>query len=118
MMQLDALRSLVCAALEDTKAVDIAELDVRGLTVVMDYMIVAGGTSNRHVKALADHLVEKAAEQGVKPIGLEGDNDAEWVLVDLGDIVVHIMLPDIRAFYNLEKLWDQDLAKSVDDNRR
>lgn len=112
-MQLDALRSLVTGALEDVKAVDITEIDVQGLTSVMDYMIIAGGTSGRHVKALADNLLEKAAGQGIKPLGVEGQREAEWVLVDLGDIVVHIMQADIRAFYNLEKLWDPNLVAAA-----
>ena len=112
-MQIEQLNKLVCNALEDIKALDIKVLDVREMTSMMDSMIVATGTSNRHVKSLADNVQEKAREQGIKPIGVEGEQEAEWVLVDLGDVVVHIMQPDIRAFYNLEKLWDRDLIESV-----
>jgi ribosome-associated protein len=112
-MQLDELSSLVQNALEDLKAVELKELDVRDLTSVTDLMFIVTGTSNRHVKALSDNLLEKAAAAGVKPLGVEGVRESEWVLVDFGDIVVHIMLPDVRATYNLEKLWDKDLLESV-----
>lgn len=112
-MQLEKLKQLVCSALEDIKALDIKVLDVQDMTSVMDLMVVATGTSNRHVKSLADNLVEKAKKQGVRPMGIEGEQQAEWVLVDLGDIVAHIMQPDIRATYNLETLWDRDLIESI-----
>jgi len=99
------LSELVVAALEDVKAVDIVKLDVSDLTTVTDYMIVASGTSNRHVKALADAVADKAREAGHKPAGIEGESGSEWVLLDLGDALVHVMLPSVREFYNLEKLW-------------
>lgn len=116
-MQLDELRSLVQNALEDLKAVELKVLDVRDLTSVTDLMIVVSGTSNRHVKALSDNLREKTSAVGVKPLGIEGVRESEWVLMDYGDIVVHIMLPHIRATYNLEKLWDKDLLESVASKR-
>ena len=100
------LTALVVAALDDLKAVDVKVLDVRELTSITDNMIIASGNSNRHVRALADSVVERAKKAGQKPFGVEGERSGEWVLVDLEDVVVHVMLPRIRAFYNLEKLWD------------
>ena len=99
------LCDLVVDALEEVKARDIVTLDVRKLTTVTDYMIVASGTSNRHVKALADAVAEKSKEAGHRPHGIEGENGSEWVLLDLLDALVHVMLPRVREFYNLEKLW-------------
>ena len=99
------LCTLVVDALDDIKAQDIVKLDVRDMTAVTDYMIVASGTSNRHVKALAENVAEKAKKAGCKPIGVEGEEGGEWVLRDLQDALVHVMLPKVREFYNLEKLW-------------
>jgi ribosome-associated protein len=99
------LSELVVAALEDVKAIDIVTLDVRNMTSVTDYMIVASGTSNRHVKALIENVAEKARAAGHRPIGIEGEEGGEWVLLDLQDALVHVMLPKVREFYNLEKLW-------------
>ena len=104
-MQLEALRKIVVDALEELKAQDIKVLDVRGIASFTDLMIVASGTSTRQVKALADKVIEKCALVGIRPLGVEGQREAEWVLVDLNDIVVHVMLPQTRDFYNLEKLW-------------
>lgn len=104
-MHIDALKTLVIDALEDLKAQDIAVLDVSRLTSVTDLMVVASGTSSRHVAALADNVVQAAKEQGIPPLGVEGENGADWVLVDLGNLVVHVMLPETRQLYDLERLW-------------
>lgn len=104
-MESEALKSLVLEALDDLKAVNPVELDVSGLTDVMDYLVVASGTSNRHVKSLADNVCMEAKKAGVRPLGVEGEQAAEWVLVDFGDVVVHVMLPATRDFYDLERLW-------------
>ncbi len=107
------LSELVVEALDDIKAQDVVKLDVRDMTTVTDYMIVASGTSNRHVKALVDNVAEKAREAGHKPIGVEGEDGGEWVLLDLQDALVHVMLPKVREFYNLEKLWSLGGAGDV-----
>lgn len=102
----EQLRDQMVAALEDMKAVDVRSLDVRGSTPLTDFMIIASGTSDRHVKALAHSVLDKAREAGVRPMGVEGEQEGEWVLVDLRDVVVHVMRPQVRDFYNLEKLWN------------
>lgn len=104
-MHIDTLKSLALDALEELKARDITQLDVSSLTEVTDLMLIASGTSTRHVAALAQNLVEKAKAAGLQPLGVEGGDNADWVLVDLGDIVVHIMLPEARTLYDLERLW-------------
>ncbi len=104
-MQSDRLRQLAVDALEDLKAVDILELDVRKLSNFTDYMIIASGRSARQVAALAENVVVKAKQAGEPPLGVEGMRAGEWVLVDLGDVVVHVMQPEVREFYQLEKLW-------------
>ena len=101
----EQLSALIVDALDDIKATDIVRLDVRNMTTVTDYMIVASGRSKRHVQALADNVAEKAREAGHRPIGIEGEEGGEWVLLDLQDALVHVMLPKVREFYNLEKLW-------------
>jgi ribosome-associated protein len=95
----------VVDALDDLKAVNTVTLDVSALTDVMDYMIITSGTSNRHVKSLASHVAVEAKKQGNAPLGMEGEDSGEWVLVDFGDVVVHVMLPATRDFYDLERLW-------------
>lgn len=112
-MNSEQLCDLVVDALEDVKATDIVKLDVRELTTVTDYMIVASGTSNRHVKALADAVADKAREAGHRPAGIEGEDGSEWVLLDLQDTLVHVMLPRVREFYNLERLWSLSPAKDL-----
>lgn len=101
----ERLRLLVREALDNLKANDVAEIDVRGKSSVADLLVVASGTSTRHVKSLADEVVRKAKQAGQPPIGVEGEREAEWVLVDLGDVIVHVMLPRTREFYGLERLW-------------
>jgi ribosome-associated protein len=98
-------RNRVIAALEDLKAKDIREIDVRGRTSVTDLIIVASGTSSRHVKSIADEVVRQLKGVGAPPLGVEGEREGEWVLVDLGDVIVHVMLPRVREFYGLERLW-------------
>lgn len=99
------LRQQVLAALDELKAKDVHEIDVRGKTSIADILIIASGTSTRHVKSLADEVVRFVKKAGMMPLGVEGQREAEWVLVDLGDIIVHVMLPRIREFYGLERLW-------------
>ncbi len=98
------------AALEDLKAIDIKVLHVSKLTSITDHIIICSGTSNRHVNSIANNVVSKAKAQGIMPLGLHGQREGEWVLVDLNDVIVHIMLPDVRAFYNLETLWSTPRA--------
>ena len=99
------LKDIVISALEDIKASDITSIDVRELTGMMDTMIVASGNSNRQVKSLANSVVVSAKEAGYSLIGIEGEDKAEWILVDFGDVIVHIMVPTTREFYDLERLW-------------
>ncbi|MDE2406345.1 MAG: ribosome silencing factor [Xanthomonadaceae bacterium] len=101
----DALLNAVHGGLESLKANDIVEIDVRGKSSVCDFMVIASGTSTRHVKSVADEVVRFAKQLDVQPLGVEGEREAEWVLVDLGDVVVHVMLPRVREFYALERLW-------------
>lgn len=95
----------VHAAVGELKAKDVVEIDVRGKTSVTDFLVIASGTSTRHVKSIADEVVKFAKRLDMQPLGVEGEREAEWVLVDLGDIVVHVMLPRVREFYGLERLW-------------
>jgi ribosome-associated protein len=99
------LRQQVHAALEELKARDVKEIDVRGKTGITDWMVIASGTSTRHVKSIADEVMKFAKRIGNPPIGVEGEREAEWVLVDLGDVIVHVMLPRVREVYALERLW-------------
>lgn len=101
----EVLLRQVHAAVEELKAKDTVEIDVRGKSSVCDYMVVVSGTSTRHVKSIAGEVVKFAKKLDVQPLGVEGEREAEWVLVDLGDVVVHVMLPRVREFYALERLW-------------
>jgi ribosome-associated protein len=104
------------AVLQDHKASDIRCLDVSHLTSIMDYMIVATGRSDRHVRGLGDALTEYCRDHGIEVLGTEGQEAAEWILVDLVDVVVHVMLPKTREFYDIEKLWD--MSPRADDANR
>ena len=101
----EALKHLVVDALDDIKGIEIVKLDVEGQTDIADFMVVASGTTNRQVKALTDSVVVKAKAAGYTVNGVEGDDHAEWVLIDLGDVICHVMLPKVREFYDLERLW-------------
>ncbi len=105
------LEQVVLDALADMKAVDVRAMDVRGITDITDTMVVASGTSDRHVKSIADRVVQRCKEAGFRPYGMEGERDGEWVLLDLQDVVLHVMLPRVREFYALEKLWEGDAAR-------
>jgi ribosome-associated protein len=107
-MNTDQLLQLVLFALDDAKGRDIKILDVRGKTSIADFMVIASGTSERHVKSLAGHVVEEVKKNEAPPLGVEGENAGEWVLVDLGDVIVHVMKPQVREFYQLEKFWYGD----------
>jgi ribosome-associated protein len=102
---------IVLRAMDDMKAVNIVTLDVRGVTDVADAMIIASGNSDRHVRSIADRVREFAKQAGHRPMGVEGERDGEWVLVDLNDVIVHVMLPRVREFYRLESLWDVTAAR-------
>src|SRR5579872_5191600 len=100
-MQTNALQELAVTALDDLKAMDLISIPVSELTTITDVMIICSGRSNRHVKSLAESVVTAAKKQHVKPIHVEGEREGEWVIVDLGDVVVHVMLPAVRSFYQL-----------------
>ena len=108
---LDGMKQAVIDALEDIKGFDISVMDVRKLTNITNYMIVASATSSRQAKAMGDNVREKMKEKGYDIRGTEGEKEGEWVLVDLNDIVVHIMVPATRAYYNLEQLWGDAEAR-------
>ena len=110
----EMLKDIALEALDDLKAKDIVSLDVRRLTGVTDYMVIASGSSNRHVKALADNVELELKKRDIRPLGVEGQQNAEWVLVDFGDVVVHVMLPQTREFYDLERLWSLDPTAASD----
>jgi ribosome-associated protein len=110
---LDEVRRWIVEALDDAKAANILELDIRLLTQIADWMVVASGTSTRHVLALAARLREAGVRHGLKPTGVEGENGGEWVLLDFGDLIVHLMLPATREFYDLEGLWNERLGAQL-----
>jgi len=108
------IKKLVLDTLDSLKAVNVVALDVRDMTSITDYMIICSATSNRHAKAMAEEVITKAKANGHRPLGVEGEREAEWILIDLIDVVVHIMQPAVREFYNLEKLWGTPEATTVD----
>jgi ribosome-associated protein len=107
-MQVESLRDLVVTTLEDMKAFDIVTLDVRGKTSITDFFVIASANSDRHVKSSAESVAFQAKQAGQPPIGTEGLQEGEWALIDLNGVVVHIMQPKVRDFYQLERLWDVD----------
>lgn len=109
-MESDALQDLVTDALEELKGQDIRVLDVRGQSTVTDTMVIASGNSARQVQAMAERVTERSKAAGVQPLGVEGEETGDWIVVDLGDVVCHVMRPEVRDFYNLEKLWAMDVS--------
>jgi ribosome-associated protein len=107
-MQVEAVRDLVVKTLEDMKASDITTIDVRGKTSITDYFVIASGSSDRHVKSSAESVAFQAKQAGQAPIGVEGLQEGEWALIDLNGVVVHVMQPRVRDFYQLERLWSVD----------
>lgn len=106
----EAVKKMALQALDELKAEQVVVLDVRGVASFTDYMIFASGNSTRHVSAIAESVIESSKAAGHAPVGVEGETIGEWVLIDLGDAVVHVMLPDVRLYYELEKLWGEELA--------
>jgi ribosome-associated protein len=114
-MKPEEIRDLAINALDEMKGIDIVSMDVRTLTSITDYMVICTGRSTRHVKALAETVSVRAKEKSVTFVRTEGDNDSEWVLVDLGDVVIHVMTSATRTFYSLEDLWEP--VKELRDNQ-
>ena len=108
-----SLKTVILDALADMKALEVKVLDVRGITDIADFMVIASGTSDRHVRSVAQRVVEKTKAAGFRPHGVEGQQDSDWVLIDLHEMIVHVMLPRVREFYGLEKLWDTWATKRV-----
>jgi len=104
-MHSEELLQLAQTSLEDLKAKDVSVFDVRGMTSVTDYLLIASGTSDRHVRSLSDKLIQNVKQAGQPPLGVEGQDAGEWVLIDLNDVIVHVMQPRTREFYKLEDLW-------------
>lgn len=116
-MQSEKLKELVVDALEALKGREVSVLDVREMTDITDFMVIASGTSDRHVRSLADNVRTQLREHGIRPLGTEGIEQGEWVLIDYGDVVVHVMHPHAREFYALEKLWNEEVRDLIRLNR-
>lgn len=112
-METEALGELAVESLDDLRAVDVVTIDVRGKTSVTDLLVIASGTSERHVRSLAERVVERAKQSGERPLGVEGEQGGDWLLVDLGAVIVHVMSREKRDFYNLEKLWSMEAEDSA-----
>lgn len=112
-MDTDVLKDKVLELLDDTKALDVQAFDVAEMTTVTDHMIVASGTSNRHVRSIASNIVDDLREAGIRPFGTEGEEHGEWILLDYGDVVLHVMQAGTREFYQLEKLWSPDVMEML-----
>lgn len=112
-MDIDVLKDTVIELLDDMKAEDVQTFSVSEMTSVTDYMIVSSGTSNRHVRSIANHVVEELRDAGMRPVGSEGTEHGEWILLDYGDVVLHVMQPRVRDFYQLEKLWNPDVKEML-----
>jgi ribosome-associated protein len=108
---------IVVDALDAAKGDDVRALDVRGMTDITDFMIIASGATDRHIKALAEHVRDAMRAHGYKPLGIEGEDSGDWILVDFGDVVVHLMRPATRSFYDLEGLWSEDVRALVEAHR-
>jgi ribosome-associated protein len=112
-MEIDVLKNRVVDLLDEMKALDIQVFNVAEMTSVTDYMIVSSGTSNRHVRSIASHVLDELRDEGLRPLGSEGEEHGEWVLIDYGDVVLHVMQPETRDFYQLEKLWSPDVKEML-----
>lgn len=99
--------------LDENSAQDVVEIDIRGKSSIADYLLVASGRSNRHVSALADYVQRGLKERGLKDLGIEGKDASDWVLIDAGDVILHVFRPEVRVFYNLEKIWSVPLPKGL-----
>ncbi len=116
-MLTDTLLEIVLASLDEGKGLDIKSIDVKDKTSVTDFMLVVTGRSQRHVKSLGDHVVDDVKKNGFRPLGVEGEQAGEWVLIDFGDVIIHVMTAQTREFYQLEKLWEFDLPKASNSNQ-
>jgi len=112
-MKAELLRALVLRELDESKAREVTALDVRTLTSIADYLIICCGTSSRHCKSIAQHVAQQARLAGVQLLGLEGEREGDWILVDLADVIVHVMQRQTRDYYQLEKLWDPDWGQTA-----
>ncbi len=113
----EAIKDAIIEAVDDMKGIDVVALDIKEVSNFADYMVVASGTSDTHVRAIAVNVATDLKEKGMRPIGEEGSDVSEWVLVDFGDVILHVMRPEVREFYDLEKLWDSEVRKLLEESR-